>query len=1638
MNKRLMSIFLIIALLFSCVPSLDSVYAEVEYQEHVLIKSEGEEIDQRQITVGESIILYAEVEDNQGKKVTDYSMKDTKYSWTSQDETKATVSNNVYGIGTITGIDPGTFKVIVESIDRKNCEPKEIEITVIEDKLKYEGHVKINNEPEKKEIKVGEEIDLYAIVVDEKGEEILDWEDNSKYTNYKWESKNTEVLKIEVDQWDTYAAKVKAIASGKAVLRIESEDCEPKEIEITVIEDKLKYEGHVKINNEPEKKEIKVGEEIDLYAIVVDEKGEEILDWEDNSKYTNYKWESKNTEVLKIEVDQWDTYAAKVKAIASGKAVLRIESENCEPKEIEITVIDDKPVPQEGEIASINISLDQDIEEIECGRNIKLNVMAKDSKEKEIKKPHIVWKIEPKDSATIDDNHIFHASKSGSICIKATTEKVDKNPIESNTLSLKVIQSKTREEKINEAIDNLKIRYKNPTFYGSDGLSDKYIGELALALRYSGMNIEEINKTKKIFSTDAGAYSLLNTSKNIMTLIAVNEDLKEEVEKILDDSFVFYKDNDVDAEKLIYAIIALDMADAEYNKTEAVKALISMMKKDSDGKNYIESYEHIDVNLTAKAMIALSKHKEIEGATDVIDGIKKCLKSLQSESGLIKDDSTSGIGESCSVTAELIQGIIALEEDPLDEYWTIEDKYGNKNNLVDAVLACRDGQRFKKSLNGSVANIQTDAAIAALADLKSGKSMYHELKYVKAGVPSKIEITNEEHIEVVEGDTVEIKATVYDKDNNVVRNESIQWESSDLEKATVENGLVKALGDGVVKIKVYLEKNQDIFDEITINIKAGTSPEILKQRLKEEIEFLKAHYEAYDQYEFVAAPASIISGIDEIKVQEKLQTYRKYTSTYQYATLIISALGAELEPRNIELEGSKKNSVDILRSHQIKEGKNKGQFIINNYSDTDSIETLGYSIIALDMADADYDKESATKALIKLLEDPNIKMKLGQDEVKIKAVALTAFANHKSIEGVTEQIKSIINLLKEKQSNDGGFGSKLGMNSVIATARVTQALIANEINPLYDKRWMKNKKTVMDNMLKNKYEHPTDISKSGFSKFGGGALDYHSTYYAFAAFTDMYSNESMFKRFAKKYDKKIIAGEIRKIDILQKDPNKIFKMLMGQPLKLQVAAFDNQDNWIENPAIIWTSSDEEKATVKDGFVEAKTIGQVTITATIKDTKIKNSIKISIEDSGIKNIKIQCNKDKIRVGDTIELKSQGFNKIDQPLEGLSFTWEVDNKDVAKLYEREGKMYLEGLTKGKIVLKTKLKNQPNIKHEMSIDVIDKKLAKVKVSVEGLDETIVPLTEIEVENLDLGKYGNGSCILEENPTAMNTVIAALQKNNIDCMDNEQFYAGGELSRITNIKGMKESAEGLPYSGWLYFINNDFPKTHAKETQIHKGDTISLVYLKDYRNQFYAYFDKNEKKVKTSTSFTINLKENVSKDKAMDEHEKKNIENAQIFVDGKPYVVEGKNVVTDQDGNAVLKFEKEGEYHITATRITGGVVDITKPHCKVIVTNELEQFEVKLSNEKYSKGEEARLTMIITNSDEEPSNMLCKIQLCDESNKVLKASSIEKVLEGNGKTTLAPGFSIPDEGRYKIKIFLSDGKEENIFEPTKTIEIN
>lgn len=164
-----------------------------------------------------------------------------------------------------------------------------------------------------------------------------------------------------------------------------------------------------------------------------------------------------------------------------------------------------------------------------------------------------------------------------------------------------------------------------------------------------------------------------------------------------------------------YSIIALDMAEAKYNDTAAVNALLSFVNEDGSFGSY-----H-DVDTTAISLMALANYKEIDGVITAINNGFDFIKTKQLDTGGF----SSGWSEAespYSITT-VIQALVANNINPLSSDWL-----KNSNNMVDALLAYMIVDHFEyTSQYGTDISSITDQAFTALADLYNGRSMFADI-----------------------------------------------------------------------------------------------------------------------------------------------------------------------------------------------------------------------------------------------------------------------------------------------------------------------------------------------------------------------------------------------------------------------------------------------------------------------------------------------------------------------------------------------------------------------------------------------------------------------------------------------------------------------------------------------------------------------------------------------------------------------------------------------------------------------------------------------------------------------------------------------------------------------------------------------
>ncbi|MEW9124347.1 MAG: DUF4430 domain-containing protein [Thermotaleaceae bacterium] len=224
---------------------------------------------------------------------------------------------------------------------------------------------------------------------------------------------------------------------------------------------------------------------------------------------------------------------------------------------------------------------------------------------------------------------------------------------------------------------------------------------------------------------------------------------------------------------------------------------------------------------------------------------------------------------------------------------------------------------------------------------------------------------------------------------------------------------------------------------------------------------------------------------------------------------------------------------------------------------------------------------------------------------------------------------------------------------------------------------------------------------------------------------------------------------------------------------------------------------------------------------------------------------------------------------------------------------------------------------------------------IRVEGYGRTLVPRQLVSTTNFDITPYlskGTGSSAGSsgkwdpdtlKKPTVLHALITALEQNSISQYDIQDY---GWSLYVAMIAGEREfDLKGT--SGWMYRVNDGMPNYGSQAYNLRGGEDI-LWYFGAYGSDtWYTKLkaDKTsgatgEKLVFTLKGMTTDMNTGASKEEA--------IKDAVIYVNGKPYVIEGAEVKTDQEGKATLIFYEPGTYSISAERFSkDGIRNIIRP---------------------------------------------------------------------------------------------------------------
>ncbi|MBM7853919.1 hypothetical protein JOC37_000284 [Desulfohalotomaculum tongense] len=155
---------------------------------------------------------------------------------------------------------------------------------------------------------------------------------------------------------------------------------------------------------------------------------------------------------------------------------------------------------------------------------------------------------------------------------------------------------------------------------------------------------------------------------------------------------------------VIYSILALDKAGADYRAEDAVRYLINQQRDDG---GFSLSGATGDPDVTGMALMALANHTGLDGVNDAVDKALNFLHAVQLETGGF----ASYGNENAESTAKVIQGLVACGED-------VRQWNKNDHNIIQALFNFRlaDGS-FSHLVGGASSEMATRQVLMAVADL---------------------------------------------------------------------------------------------------------------------------------------------------------------------------------------------------------------------------------------------------------------------------------------------------------------------------------------------------------------------------------------------------------------------------------------------------------------------------------------------------------------------------------------------------------------------------------------------------------------------------------------------------------------------------------------------------------------------------------------------------------------------------------------------------------------------------------------------------------------------------------------------------------------------------------------------------------
>jgi len=356
-----------------------------------------------------------------------------------------------------------------------------------------------------------------------------------------------------------------------------------------------------------------------------------------------------------------------------------------------------------------------------------------DSEEKEITDAIIMWKVEGPNA--IVNGSALRFLTPGLYTITAEAEGTKARAVELQ-VDLNTASIQTR---VAQAVEQMKQYLEQRGQY--DYISALAYSKVVNNSEFSQKKMRSVGHLREYGNHDK-KYALYY-AKNILQAVAASENPKQFTtykgavvdlvtpliqSQDTDGHFTMFENFDkYSVSTQIWSIIALDLIQEPYEVELAIKDLLKGLNSPSIEGSYKEQ------ELRAIALIALSKHRDIEGVNQQITAITNYLKSQQNdEAGF----NYGGYTNSPFAIGSIIQGLVAVGENPYDAKWK-----KNGRTMVEALLSQQiknGGFKFGDEFSGEYVFDElksTEAAFGALADLYAKMSIFNEASQIIEELP---------------------------------------------------------------------------------------------------------------------------------------------------------------------------------------------------------------------------------------------------------------------------------------------------------------------------------------------------------------------------------------------------------------------------------------------------------------------------------------------------------------------------------------------------------------------------------------------------------------------------------------------------------------------------------------------------------------------------------------------------------------------------------------------------------------------------------------------------------------------------------------------------------------------------------------